>query len=387
MTDNLIRKLDESELEFKKRVYSNKDAFDLTWQDIADLLNDTFGTDYSADKYRKESYAILEDIRDNDSYTDLTEKLFEIKKEKVKATDERIQANAIIRELAREEVFREIALDAVKEISDKKYLDKPKEIEEVNTEKIGILCLGDWHYGLDVDVFYNKYNPEIAVERVNKLLDKVINIVKEHKLKEIMIVNLGDMISGRIHLPLRLNSRIDTVTQTIQVSELLSEFLTELSKKVVIKYTAVEDNHSRIEPNKRDSLQTESFARIIDWYLQERLHDNKNIKFVDSKINGDMQFFKVFSHNVVAVHGDKDPQRGIIDKLNSYMHCHMDMILSAHLHHFSADENSETEFYCNGSLIGQDQYAADLRLTSKPSQLMFISTPDNVSEVLYKIKL
>ena len=231
MTDNLIRKLDESELEFKKRVYSNKDAFDLTWQDIADLLNDTFGTDYSADKYRKESYAILEDIRDNDSYTDLTEKLFEIKKEKVKATDERIQANAIIRELAREEVFREIALDAVKEISDKKYLDKPKEIEEVNTEKIGILCLGDWHYGLDVDVFYNKYNPEIAVERVNKLLDKVIDIVKEHKLKEIMIVNLGDMISGRIHLPLRLNSRIDTVTQTIQVSELLSEFLTELSKK------------------------------------------------------------------------------------------------------------------------------------------------------------
>ena len=70
-----------------------------------------------------------------------------------------------------------------------------------------------------------------------------------------------------------------------------------------------------------------------------------------------------------------------------YLQNHIDLIVSAHMHHFSADENNFTEFYCNGSLIGQDQYASSLRLNSKPSQLMFIVTPDNVSEVIYKIKL
>ena len=195
------------------------------------------------------------------------------------------------------------------------------------------------------------------------------------------------MISGRIHLPLRINTRLDTVTQTMEVSELIAEFLTELSKRVTIHYYSVEDNHSRIEPNKRDSISTEAFSRVIDWYLKERLKDNSNIEFCDNEIGDDIASFKVFNHQIVAVHGDKDPQRGIVDKLNSYLQKHVDLIVSAHMHHFSADENNFTEFYCNGSLIGQDQYAADLRLLSKPSQLMFICTQDDVSSVMYKIKL
>ena len=114
---------------------------------------------------------------------------------------------------------------------------------------------------------------------------------------------------------------------------------------------------------------------------------NPNIDFLDNVFGPDIALFDVYDFTVAAVHGDRDPQKGIVDRLNSYLYGHIDMILSAHMHHFSADENNNTEFYCNGSLIGQDQYAADLRLNSKPSQLMFISTPENVSEVLYKIKL
>ena len=195
------------------------------------------------------------------------------------------------------------------------------------------------------------------------------------------------MISGRIHLPLRINSRIDAVQQTIEVSEILAEFLSELSNYTNIIYQSVLDNHSRVEPNKKESIQTESFARIIDWYLKERLKNNLNFYFMENKFSEDIAIFDVLDHIVVAVHGDKDPQRGIIEKLNSYLGGHVDLILSAHRHHFSADENNNTEFYCNGSLIGQDDFAESLRLNSRPSQLMFICTPENFSEVIYKIKL
>lgn len=390
------KRADETDNEFKTRIIACKDDFGLTWYDVAEILNRGLGCDYSESKYRKEATRVLEEnlkrkveqkSEESEEQMSMEEVLFEIKKEKVKASDERVQTNALIRKAAREDVYKEIALDAARLVAESKPLEVPeiKKISEV--EKIGILCIGDWHYGLDVDLFFNKYSPEIARKRVANLMAHVYNIIEENNLEEMYVLNLGDMISGRIHLPLRLHSRMDVVTQTMEVSELIAEMLNSFSKKIAVTYVSVEDNHSRVEPNKRDSLETESFSRIIDWYIKERLTNNPNVSFEENIIGPDIALFGVFGFNVAAVHGDRDPQRGIVDKLNSYLQSHLDMVISAHMHHFSADENNNTEFYCNGSLIGQDQYANDLRLNSRPSQLMFVATPENLTKIIYKIKL
>lgn len=385
MTDSLVRRQDETDIDYKKRIYLYRDLYGLTWMDIATILNKEFNVDYTADKYRKESYKLLDAASSEIIKAD--DKIFEFKKEQVKLNDQRLQINALTRLAAREETFKEIALEVANSISQNKVLDIPDKIQVENTSKKAILCLGDWHYGLDVDLFYNQYDTEIAVQRINTLLNKTIEHISEHGIDDLYVINLGDMISGRIHLPLRINNRIDTVQQTIEISEILAEFLTVLSQYAHVNYISVSDNHSRVEPNKKESLQTESFARIIDWFLHERLSSNTNVEFIDNTFSEDFAIFNVFEHTVVAVHGDKDPQRGIIDKLNSYLQGHIDLLISAHRHHFTADENNFTEFYCNGSLIGQDQYSSDLRLNSKPSQLLFICTPENFSEVIYKIKL
>ena len=384
-TDSLIKRPEETELEYKKRIYLYRDLYDLTWNDIADVINNELNCNYSADKYRKESYKILD--KQASQLLQAEDKIFEYKKERVKLNDQRLQINALTRLVAREETFKEIAIEAASNISKNKIFDIPKNITVKNAEKKAILCIGDWHYGLDVDLFYNTYNVDIAVERITTLLNTVLIHLQEHSIDDLYVINLGDMISGRIHLPLRINNRIDTVQQTIEISEILAEFLTVLSEHTNVNYVSVSDNHSRVEPNKKESLQTESFARIIDWFLEERLSNNKNIHFIENTFSEDFAIFNVFDHCVVAVHGDKDPQRGIVDRLNSYLQGHIDLLISAHRHHFTADENNFTEFYCNGSLIGQDDYSANLRLNSKPSQLLFICTPDNFSEIIYKIKL
>ena len=383
-TELLTRKPDETTIEYKNRLLRNKDIYGITWDEVAEWLNAEFGTEYSADKYRKESYK----LEQADLEEEIDGKLLELRKARVKLSDERVQVNALARNLARKEVFEEMAIAAAKEVAKNKTLVLPNKIEiSEDTAKAGLLCIGDWHYGAEVDLFFNTYNPEEAVRRVNRLMVETKDIIKKNNLKDLYVINLGDMISGRIHLPLRINSRLDAVSQTIEVSELLAEFLTKLSEDVVVHYYDVEDNHSRVEPNKRDSINTESFARIIRWYLRARLNENDNIYFYDSTLGDDIIVLQIFDHLIAAVHGDKDPQRGIVDRLNSYLQTHVDMIISAHMHHFSADENSNTEFYCNGALIGQDDYANSLRLNSKPSQLLFIVTPDNVSSVIHKIKL
>ena len=50
-----------------------------------------------------------------------------------------------------------------------------------------------------------------------------------------------------------------------------------------------------------------------------------------------------------------------------------------------ADESNETIRFCNGSLMGSDDFSSNLRLNSKPSQLFIISSEDNVAECVYKI--
>ena len=379
----------ESAIEYLDRIYRyryNGYLNGYTWDELAEILNSNLNYNFSESKYRKDYYKYEE----NQTITEcVDDALLKVKMERVKLSDERTQANSLIRALSREETLKEIARESVRHLEECGRTILPV-LEPVDTieDKEAILTIGDWHYGLDVDLYLNQYNPEIAKERVSKLANKVIDICEKERINRIHVVNLGDMISGNIHLPLRLNSRKDVISQTMEVSEIISEFLSSLMRNCIeLEYYSVVDNHSRYDPNKKEALQTESFVRIIDWYLKERFRDCEFIAFNDNKFGDDIANFKVLGHEVLAVHGDKDPQKSIIPNLTTFTKQHYDLILSAHLHHFSSNEHNETEFICNGSLIGTDQYANSLRLNSKPSQTLIVSTPQNITECIYKIKL
>ena len=68
-------------------------------------------------------------------------------------------------------------------------------------------------------------------------------------------------------------------------------------------------------------------------------------------------------------------------------HKHYDLVVTAHLHHFSADERHETVVVSNGSLMGVDTYAKNLRLTSKSSQNLIIVTDYSPCACIYRIVL
>lgn len=375
----------ETEEEYCVRICGFKENYNLSWQDIADILNSELNCNYSSDKYRKNYYKYCNTM--NDEVSSLEEYILELKKEKVKVQEEKTQLNSLVRTLSREETLKEIAEDVVKTISSNKVLDVPSKIDIDQNDSKGILVISDWHYGVDVDTYFNKYNPEIAKKRINQLCTESIRIIYRENISELYLVNLGDMISGIIHLPLRINSRLDVISQTIQVSEILAEFITHLTSCCKVNYVSVCDNHSRLDPNKKEALQPESFVRIIDWYLKERLSENKNVEFLENKFGDDICSFNIFKFKVLGVHGDKDPQKKILTQLTTFTQEHYDLVLSAHKHHFYADECNETELYSNGSLMGTDDYANSLRLNNKPSQLFIVVDRDNITRNIYKVKL
>ena len=227
----------------------------------------------------------------------------------------------------------------------------------------------------------------ICLDRLKTLRDEVIAKGKELKFTKLHVTNLSDLISGRIHMQLRIESRYDAVTQIMHVSEILAEFLSDLSEHFEIDYRDCLDNHSRLEPNKKESIELESLARIVPWYLENRLSNNKRINILYNTYADDIITFKVLGWEVVAVHGHKDTPGKIINNMIAATRKRNDLVLSAHYHHFSADEEHECMRVSNGTLMGVDTHSQDLRLTSKPSQNLIVANRDNVTEFICKINV
>ena len=366
----------------------------VTWQGIADALFTQYGVARSEAWVRKlvkdelgllsEEEELLEAL--NEAKSDLDSKLLDLKKERVKVGDERTQNQAYVRKLSREETLKEIALLTAQEMSSKKLLSEPTLKTNLNNECEAILCIGDWHYGMDFKNPWNEYSPEICKKRVAELRDKTIAYLKKNNCSLLHLVNLQDLIAGRIHLGLRLESRFDVITQTMQVAEILAEFISDLSDVCPVNYYDSLDNHSRLEPSKSDAQDLETLCRMIPWYLKERLKSNEDVLICENEYGHDLVTFETLGHKVIASHGDRDT-KGRALNLAGMTKEFYDLILTAHLHHFWADSCNNMSMIGNGSLMGTDTFAKNLRLNSDPSQTLIIVTPENVREAIHIITL
>jgi hypothetical protein len=406
-----FEKIGKDEEQFFDDLVAEKGSYNFTWQDIVDIYNQATGKNYSsswagkkAKKSRDIDVNLDEDVikyiqskqlcqnkevpENHESFSDLDWKIVDLNVSKWNKSDERIQLNALYRRIAREISIKEMGKEIAQTVSESIKLSPVKILQNCDSEKEAILQISDWHYGVEVDSIYNQYNTEVARERIDKLKDEVFALLEKEDVSHLSVVNLGDLIAGRIHLQLRINSRIDVITQIIEVTELLAEMLNELSHFVTIDYYDTMDNHSRLEPNLKNSIELESLTRITRWYLEERLKDNNNIVIHTKNTYGDdIITFGVLGYEIAAVHGHKDKPITIIDNLSMMTKKHYDLILSSHLHHFSCDEKNETVLVSNSSLMGTDEFAQSLRLTSKPSQNLIILTKENPVYCIYKINL
>ena len=397
MNDYLIPLENETFDEYRLRVYKMKQlgTLKMTWTEIAEMLDEVFGVSKDESKWRKEAKEMLisdvEDITSEEESIkeDLKDLILKLKKERVKLSDERIQNNAYVRKLSREETLKDIALQVAQEMSNKKLLNTDlKTSYTSDSECEGILQLSDWHYGIEVDTFWNRFNPDICKERVSKLLTETIEFCHFFGVSKLHLVNLSDLICGRIHQTLRLQSRIDTITQIMNVSEILAEFITDLTRHdIYVEYYDCLDNHSRLEPNKGDSLDLESLVRITPWYLIERLKGNDRVVINANYYDEDIIDFKVMGYKVAGVHGHKDRPGKVVEGLTLMTKQNFDLILTAHLHHFSGDEQNEVVVVSNGSLMGTDQYAKDLRLSSIPSQNLILVSEKSVIDYIHRVVL
>ena len=396
----LKRLPEETEAQFISRLVAIKDCQKLRWSEIAHIANKELNLDYSESWYRKNykagmfiedpvfetTCASTEDI-ETDSEDDVDLKLRQILMKRAEVADLVSSNNAMIRRMSREQTIKDIAHDYALIMKEAKPCLTLKLIANEYSGKEGVLLISDWHYGLVCDNAWNTFDPDVCKDRVSVLLSGVIEWVKKHRLAKVTVLDLADLIAGRIHSQIRIESRFDVITQTMDVAEIVAEFLDKLSIHCPVDFYSCLDNHSRVEPNKKESMDLESLARIIPWYLKERLEDNRRIKICENEFGEDIITCQVLGNKIIAVHGHEDSPVNGLDRLSMFTREHYDMLCMAHRHHMFLEEQSEAFVISNGCLAGVDTHSKKLRLSSKPSQTLIVCTKDNVTDSIHRLLL
>lgn len=391
---------DETVYEYIKRMVAAKSdgVYTGTYSDWIDVV---FGKRHAEDVSRREFYgcrllvsAVNEDLfvpqqmMSAQAEEDLKRRELEIDKKRMQLSDEFRYVNRVKRELARFETLAGYMAQAADIVSRQAPLVvAPLEPREEGSGNKGILCLSDWHYGLVAENIINKFNPDIARARVNTLLAKTLEDIKLFNIDELVVANLGDLISGIIHTTIRLENRLDVITQVIDVGELLAGLLTELSKVVKIKYFSVIDNHSRVVANKEQSIDVENFNRSISYYVAQRCTGNPNIEFYANSVDEGIMEFELNGWGFVGVHGHDDNPNSAVNILSDLMHVNYSVCLMGHYHSPHLREEYNRKTIVNGCLCGVDDYAKRTRRSSHPSQNLIVVSKNSPCEYLHVIDL
>lgn len=398
MVDSLKRMENENDEQYFYRICNMKETLGFTWPQMAEIFNNEFGCNKGDTAYRKRWNAfksVLDAntdkiVGDNSYSNELQEQIDELYKAKRSLADQRREYNKMLVSDARADNLAEKLIEAANLVPLKDYSSVFTFKNNTSTEE-AVLCLSDWHYGQVSNNIWNQYDTSICLQRVSKLFDKVSAALREHEIKTLHIVLLGDFVNGAIHTGCRVASEESTCEQLMHVSEILANFINAISVYVdEVNIYSTYGNHARTIQNKNDSIHADNMERVIPWWLKQRLKDNTKVDIVDSEYH-EFIYFNVCGYNVVCSHGDLDQFKNLGVTVNSLFSKKygktIDYTFSGDKHHLEAFEQFGVESTLVGSLCGTDEYANNKRLYSNPMQTLCIFTPEDGKLCSYNIKL
>ena len=358
------------------------------------------GSCFSATEVRKRMYGMKavidaieregEDaIRSTDRMSELDRKKIELQAERQKFYDQRNAFNKLVRERSRQEELNEILVKSIQE-GDLPRLDYEFDPYGVVTQSDNdlLVSLNDIHYGATVENYWNTYNSDICREMMCRYLDRIIQIARTHSSQNCIIWANGDEISGNIHKSITVTNKENVIEQIKGVSELIAEFIAELSKHfVTVTFVSVAGNHSRLDPNKDNALVSERLDDLIEWYLAARLQSFENVIIGGGeKVDETMYLIDVRGKTYCGVHGDFDGSPSKIQALQTMARKPLYAVLSGHLHHCKIDDVQGIRTIMAGSFLGMDDYCVQKRIYGRPEQMVCVCDETGV-QCSYNVSL
>lgn len=366
---------------------------DYDWSEI----KDKYGINCNSDTIRKssstpfggkmrseyEKYRIgLNKNISNDSELDV--KIQEMRREKIKLSDARVEYNRLIRQEARKESYA----DMVKRIicENVEPMNIPVHYTLFNSSTDLLVHLTDIHTGIEIHNWKNDFDSDILKQRIEKFTSDILDIRGMHQSENCYLV-VGEILSGIIHNNLRLQNNMDLMEQFKYVSELISAMLSRMANHFnhIYVYTTP-GNHSRISPKKEDALDSENMDVLLPFYLKARMQNFENITICDNNIEPEIAMFNIRGNNIFAAHGHKDSSSNVVQNFTLMFGIKPQIVLLGHRHTNSMETVYDTKVIQSGCVSGSDNYATSIRKTNRPEQTVSV-IGDGGLICLYDIQL
>ena len=378
----------ETDKDLINRICSEKDNIG-SWQDVANIINNILGTAFTESKYRKNFRLYSQGYHDSQAKlaeehsTELENKLNEIKKERIKLQTLNIERNKLDRIEARKELYYEQIGNMITALpAPELNIEYEPEIAKIyeDAEELYLLTIADIHSGAIFKTEYNEYSPDIMIDRFADMTERTINFIKKHNCKVFYVVGLGDFIQGCIHMnDLKINDST-VVKATVQVSQLMSLFLNNISKYAHINYYhIISSNHSQMRylGTKASELMGEDMEYIIGHYIKDSLVNNKNVDvFVDEEAS-DYKEFEIQNYKIIAMHGHQVKDiNTVLNNISSKKNEMIDYVLLGHQHNHKVITGNDgctydTEVLVSPSFVGSDPFADSIMKGSKAAVMIY----------------
>ena len=386
---------EESKYEKIKNIVESK-LIDRVDKGYVELSEEAFGKAYSSDVARRMFYgakrvidAIEEDkknnIEDEEELAKLEQKEIELKKERIRLTDIRTKLNRTLRASARRENNLEYLKDSINKLNELKPLVVYKSFAK--NGNIAVLNFSDFHLGIEVDNYFNKYNQDIAIKRIEELISKTILYCNMNNVTKLHLIVNGDVINGFKHMSLIVNADLSVAESITKSSEIISNMIFELCKNInSVDLHFVTGNHAMMNSNK-ECLERDNFEYLVFDFIKLRTSKCGNLRIHENKYSDDIADIRIGNKLIIATHGNKDNPRTCSEKLLTFLDERPSYIMLGHYHHYEEYDQNNINVKVNGSIVSTDEYAFGKRFNSKPYQILVIHDEDGEEICTYKIKL
>jgi hypothetical protein len=394
----------ENEEQFIWRLGLAKDSgeLDMSWEEIANVINKELGNEdrpLSEAAFRKPfQYAkrfyeagVFNKLSEDKYIKELQLQKDAVYKEKRKLYDQRREYNKLLTSDARSEHLVDELISVANKLNETKPLTFDDKCFVRNAHKEAVIFFSDWHYGMVADNLWNTYNTKICKQRIEKFIEISKEYIKLNKIDVLHVVMLGDLAHGAIHSTCRIQSEENVCDQLMNVSEIMAETIGELSK--IVNHVSVYScygNHMRTVQDKKESIHSDNMEKIIPWWLEQRLKDNKKVSIICSEYK-EFTKLNVLGYNICCIHGDLDSFKNLGVTVNTIFSRKfgetIDYTVSGDKHHLEEFEQFDIESILIRSLCGTDEYANDKRLYSKAGQTLMIFNDVYGREATYHIPL
>lgn len=375
-------------------------SIDLDWAEICEK----YGIEWNSDSLRKsaqppltggifvkeyyeQKYAKENSINEDEYLNKLEEKKRELERLKVQYRDQRNAWQKQNYANSRLEETLCLLEDELKTLGNVNFDIHPTPFIVGHNEMI--VCLSDLHIGASFDSAFGKYNSDIAKDRLNQYLNKVIEVGTRHEIPKVHVVGLGDLLSGSIHKSIAITNKENVIEQIKLATELISSFCYELTKVFpIVQFYNIVGNHSRID-KKEDALHDERLDDIIGWAVNLSLSHINNFHYMKHRmIDNGIADLSVCGKTYISVHGDFDSNSNQgISNLCMALGFMPEAIIKGHMHSPAYSEFNGVKMIQSGTLAGSgDNYTVERRLTGRPNQTLLICNNKGI-ECIYNVQL